>query len=779
MAKNWAIAIGINQYNNLQTLNYAKRDAEAMRDWFENKAQFDKVFLFTEDSPAIQTSSAPIPTQPTYGNLRRFLRANFETPLLAPGDNLWFFFAGHGCREADQDYIMLLDSDPGDVEHTGIPVDYVTQRLRRSGADNVVLFLDACRDQGSRVGVGIGGEHQGVVTFYACSPRQKSYEIEQLQHGAFTQALLEGLNIAGVGNCATVERLDQYLQWRVVEINHTHRKPQQNPYVSAEPAAKLHLILLPDYASLADIATLKNEAFQAEVKKDWELARQLWIRVNVAARGSDMQAIEAFSRINQQQGQSSPASSSSRQGSRSPTVKTREEKIAHYQQAFSKEVKREFPINQAARRRLQQLQRSLQLSDDDIADIEQPLIAEKQAEQERLRQKQEAQFQQKLQQYERELIKIAQAGNSVNSFKDWLLQRSLGLKEADIAAIKDRVIVSHPTRVQPPQTNPFRVINRRPFLKWVGLGGAGLVSAVVGYELFHDPLAPKYTPPTEGSPKAFGLPLWTVDFKTVKVDEKGIVVDRFSKQAKFFKEDLGNSITLEMISIPAGSFQMGSPLGEKGRRDDEQPQHMVKVPTFFIGRFEVTQEQYQQIMGKNPSNFKGAKRPVERVSWNDAVEFCKKLSQKTGRKYRLPSEAEWEYACRAGTTTPFHFGNTITTDLANYNGDYTYASEYKGRNRGETTDVGSFPPNAFGLYDMHGNVWEWCADTWHDNYKGAPTDGSVWSDNQNSSQVLRGGSLIVNPENCRSAARNYFNPVDDDFNLGFRVVCGGGAARTL
>ncbi|MBW4597018.1 MAG: caspase family protein [Brasilonema angustatum HA4187-MV1] len=311
MAKNWAIVIGINQYNNLQHLNYAKLDALAMRDWFEKDVQFDRVFLFTEDSIAIPASPTPIFTQPTYGNLRRFLRAQFEKPLLASGDNLWFFFAGHGCRSVDRDYLMLVDSDPGDVEHTAIAVDFVTQRLRRSGADNIVLFLDACRDEGSRRGEGIGEKHQGVVTFYSCSPSQKSYEIEQLQHGSFTQALLEGLRIAGEGNCATVERLDRYLQSRVPIINQTHRKTLQNPYAIAEPATKFHLILLPDYATLTDIITIKLEAYHAEVKRDWDLAKQLWIRVNVAARGSDMQAIEAFSRIAQELGQSSAPPKSS------------------------------------------------------------------------------------------------------------------------------------------------------------------------------------------------------------------------------------------------------------------------------------------------------------------------------------------------------------------------------------------------------------------------------------------------------------------------------------
>jgi formylglycine-generating enzyme required for sulfatase activity len=193
-----------------------------------------------------------------------------------------------------------------------------------------------------------------------------------------------------------------------------------------------------------------------------------------------------------------------------------------------------------------------------------------------------------------------------------------------------------------------------------------------------------------------------------------------------------------------------------------------------MGRLEVTQEQYQQVMGKNPSNFNGAKRPVEGVPWNDAVEFCEKLSQKTGRTYRLPSEAEWEYAARAGTTTPFHFGETVTTELANYNGNYTYASAPKGKYRGQTTEVGIFPPNAFGLYDMHGNVWEWCANTWHNNYKKAPSDGSAWIDNNNESHVLRGGSWDVSPENCRSASRSiYIRGLHYD-TFGFRVVCAFG-----
>jgi eukaryotic-like serine/threonine-protein kinase len=163
-------------------------------------------------------------------------------------------------------------------------------------------------------------------------------------------------------------------------------------------------------------------------------------------------------------------------------------------------------------------------------------------------------------------------------------------------------------------------------------------------------------------------------------------------------------VTLEMVAIPGGKFTMGSAATEKERSNDEGPQREVSIQPFSMGRFAVTQAQWQAVMGSNPSNFKGDKRPVEKISWQQAREFCQKLSQQTGRPYRLPSEAEWEYACRAGTTTPFYFGETITPALVNYNGNYSYGAAPKGQYREQTTDVGSFPPNAFGLYDMHGNV---------------------------------------------------------------------------
>jgi formylglycine-generating enzyme required for sulfatase activity len=238
-----------------------------------------------------------------------------------------------------------------------------------------------------------------------------------------------------------------------------------------------------------------------------------------------------------------------------------------------------------------------------------------------------------------------------------------------------------------------------------------------------------------------------------------------------FTEDLGNGVKLEMIAIPGGTFWMGSPANEAERYNSESPQHQVTVNSFFIGKYPLTQAQYQAILGSNPSYFKGNNRPVETVSWYDAVLFCQKLSQRTGKNYRLPSEAEWEYACRAGTETPFSFGDNITTDLVNYNGTYPYKSAPKGKYREQTTDVGTFPPNAFGLYDMHGNVWEWCEDDWHENYINAPTDGIDWNSWSGSNEkIVRGGSWYNYPSNCRSANRLWNSRVDRYYYLGFRLA---------
>ena len=608
MAKNCAVVIGINEYNRIQRLNYAKTDAEKMRDYFLHNlgVKSELLYFFSDNSPP---DGHGLDTKPTYGNLISFLGDRFAKPFLNPEDTLWFYFSGHGIPHEGRDYLLPIDGNPRTVPNLAIPITDITDRLRRSGADNVVLFIDACRSTGERsAGLGIGEEkQQGVITFFSCSPSQVSYEIEEIQQGAFTHVLLNGLQIQGEGNCATVERLYNYLCHQVPQLTQKHKNYIQTPYAAIEPATKLHYILLPKFANHSDINKLAADAAIAEAEEYFALAFQLWLRVNVAASGTDMRAIRAFQRL------------------------------AHKQ-----------PQNQ----------------------------------EEQLRQA-EAQ----------------------------------GRKQA--------------AKAKPPN-----------------------------------------------------LTL-----------------------------DLGQGITLELVRVPAGKFVMGMPPAERqialenGLRhgvDREKlerwldlsiPHHEVYLQEFFMGKYTVTNAQWQAVMKTNPSEkydqkFQGNKQPVVGVSWHEVMTFCEKLSDQTKRTVRLSTEAEWEYACRAGTTTAFAFGNTITTNQVNYNGNYPYTDTPKGEYRECTVNVDSFTPNAWGLYQMHGNVWEWCLDEWHDSYKQKPerlkTNGNeVWGDKKNlwenlinkakndaELKIIRGGSWYSDAIDCRSAFRSCNHARNQVNNLGFRVVLG-------
>ena len=228
----------------------------------------------------------------------------------------------------------------------------------------------------------------------------------------------------------------------------------------------------------------------------------------------------------------------------------------------------------------------------------------------------------------------------------------------------------------------------------------------------------------------------------------------------------------EMVYIPGGTFTMGSPEGEVDRSSDET-QHSVTLSSYYMGSTEVPQALWKAVMGtsttlSNPSYFKGDDLPVEQVSWDDCQTFIRKLNQLTGKRYRLPTEAEWEYACRAGTTTPFNTGNNLTTDQANYNGYWPYNGNVKGQDRKTTTPVGSFAPNGWGLYDMHGNVYEWCSDWYGDYPTGAQTNPQGAS--SGSFRVFRGGHFNFDAQYCRSAYRSYNTPTIGFSNLGFRLV---------
>jgi formylglycine-generating enzyme required for sulfatase activity len=392
-------------------------------------------------------------------------------------------------------------------------------------------------------------------------------------------------------------------------------------------------------------------------------------------------------------------------------------KLQRYEQEFRREIAAGYPINEHARAGLQSFQKSLGLHAEDVTQIEQPLIAPKKAE------------------YQREQEEIKQKLALENQRK--IEQQQLIEQQRNQDATK---------QLSSLKSFKFRVAKVNVLSKTVEKQGR------------------------------FGKKK-----KTETINTCNITYQRC--QAEYFVEELSDGSPLEMVAIAGGNFLMGSPDTEAERRNTESPQHPVTIKSFFLGRYPVTQEQWRIVaatyakvnieLNHDPSEFKGAKRPVEQVSWYEAQEYCDRLAKKTKRPYRLPTEAEWEYACRAETTTPFYFGNTISTELANYDGYYTYAKGVKGEYREKTTPVDHFDiANAWGLHDMHGNLWEWCQDHWHDNYEGAPEDGSAWLTNYSGApRIGRGGSWFNFPWFCRSAFRFYNNPVERDINLGFRVSC--------
>ena len=451
-----------------------------------------------------------------------------------------------------------------------------------------------------------------------------------------------------------------------------------------------------------------------------------------------------------------------------PAKNDRQEKLQRYEQEFRRAINTQYPQDNSAIDGLKRVQQQLGLSDQDVAQIKESLLAKKRAEYEN-------------KQWEQQVSQLLEAAKSVPGQAEFRASEEKEQQQRrEAKGVAER-----------PQTSrvrtPFGPLSRRQLLISAGMG-AGVVLGVITVK--------KQPKPAKAIAKS--TTTWLV--------RQG---DRWEKKTKpievqTYKEELPQGVELTMVEISAGSFLMGSPSGEEGRDDysrisddlkrdlgvegsDVEAQRRVTVPSFRMGRFPITQSQWEVVarlekvkreLNAEPSTFEGPDRPVESVSWLDAIEFCRRLSKHTRRNYTLPSEAQWEYACRAGSTTPFHFGETLITELANYDGNFTYGQGPKGIFRQQTTDVGSFPANAWGLQDMHGNVWEWCLDRWHPSLAKGPTDGSAWQETAPELakeyqvwRLLRGGSWISPPADCRSAYRGINLPDNRSSSIGFRVCC--------
>ncbi len=294
-------------------------------------------------------------------------------------------------------------------------------------------------------------------------------------------------------------------------------------------------------------------------------------------------------------------------------------------------------------------------------------------------------------------------------------------------------------------------------------------------------------------------------FEVITSDDRGRIVGNRVETSRFFQTELSGGMSLDMVQVPGGGYMMGSLESDLAdvkknssramerdlsndiaeslirRYNWEAPKHMVKVPAFYMSKYEVTQAQWRAVASlpkvkidllSDPSSFKGSGLPVETITWEEAVEFCERLSIATGRQFRLPTEAEWEYACRAGTNTPFNFGDSIRSEWANFQGKFPFNNSPKGEFRETTVAVGTLGgPNAFGLYDMHGNVWEWCSDIWNESYEGAPTDGKSWDTGKIPYlRMIRGGAWDSLGGECRSNSRNRMTSTIRLNNIGLRIV---------
>nr|WP_235081794.1 SUMF1/EgtB/PvdO family nonheme iron enzyme [Anabaena sp. 90] len=713
-----ALLIGVSEYGaGIPPLLSALNDVQAMERVLQNPnlgnfAQVER--LLNPDSVAMRIAIQKL-----------FKNAGKEDLLL-------FFFSGHGITNDDNHlYLATRNTAKNDFEATAVDANFIQTQSKSCYSKRQVLILDACYSGAfangwhtKSIGVDIKKQlgAEGRVVLTSSGATQTSFAQEGATLSLYTQYLVEGIETGAAdtdndGNIH-VQELHTYAKAKVQAV-----KPNMTPdiildkegynillaYAPKNPEAEYRK-LVEQYAPNGELNEL---AFLVLKPK-----RKILGITDTKAEEIETEFLEPFRR--------------------------RLANLQSYKQAFAKAVEQKYPLDEHILNILKDYQQDvLGLRDEDVASIKLETTSVK-----------EAEYQKQLQiqkQQEKEALQLQQQAKALSQLR--LQQEAERLQRQREAEAAEQLRL---------QEEAERLQRQRE---------------------------------AEAEKNKSSYQLKTFQFKTAQITLKssmlGLVktpeIKRIAKSAEYFTQDLGNGVLLEMVHIPGGTFLMGSPENEKDRNSSESPQHQVTVPSFFMGKYPVTQKQWRLVaalpkvkidLESDPSRFKGDgstsltnNLPVERVSWNHTQEFCARLSRKTNKAYRLPSEAEWEYACRGGTTTPFYFGETISTELANYNGNYTYGGGAKGEYRGKTTEVGKFPANPCGLYDMCGNVWEWCEDEWHENYINAPTDGSAWSDGSNSYATLRGGSWFNNPQLCRSAYRSYGNRDNHYYSFGFRVVC--------
>jgi formylglycine-generating enzyme required for sulfatase activity len=730
MGKKIALLIGVSEYEpGLNPLPGAVNDVDAMQRVLANPEMGEFADIAVLKNPQRQDIEDAI--------YKLFANRSKDDLLL-------LYFSGHGIKdEIGRLYLSTRATrkDNGKlVKPSAVTANFLNESIKDSQSQRKVIILDCCfsgaiatgmtvKDDGNvDIQQQLGGKGRAILT--SSTSTQYSFEQEGSELSIYTRYMVEGIEKGAADRDSdgyiSIEELHEYASAKVQE-----ESPAMTPqFYRFDDGDKIFLAKSPKddpklkYRKEVESRVTKGKGKLSTFKQAILDGKRDDLRISLE------EAEIILNEVLQ-------------------PYREYEAKLNKFKETLIKAINHQYPFSQDDEEALKEYQKYLGLEDKDILLIREQLLAPKQAEYEQQQRELEQLRQQELIKQQREAEKLQQEELLKQQQEEQLRQEQERAEYNRLQAeLRQKAQSAEKLRKQ-----SSSVIQAQAFeFQYATLAGFEERSQFLG----------------------FGK-------KTVPK------IVYHQARAEYFTEDLGNGVTLEMVAIPGGTFMMGSPENEAERLDSESPQHKVTIQPFFMGKYPITQKQWAAVaalpkvkieLNSDPSQFKGGNLPIECISWDEATEFCSRLSQYTQKQnpnktYRLPSEAEWEYACRAGTTTPFHFGETITTELANYNGKYIYGNSFKDEYREETTEVAQFSPNAFGLYDMHGNVWEWCQDDWHENYESAPIDGDAWLDDNNnqSLKMLRGGSWFLIPRYCRSAYR--YGIVRDYWYsyIGFRVVC--------
>ncbi|AFY39696.1 Sulphatase-modifying factor protein [[Leptolyngbya] sp. PCC 7376] len=710
MASKVALLIGSGDYQYPNDFNLLETAAR-------NVAALQQLF---EDPEIGGFNEVQVLTHPTESEMRRAIAILFS-PERSKKDTLLFYFAGHGVKDdSGRLYFAAKDSERNLLGATAVLASWVHQQMNTCWAKRQIVILDCC--------------FSGAFDPQSNAMADNSVDLRQMVGTTGADGRVAFASSSGLEYSFERKGMDLSIYTRFLvegiktgagdlDEDGAIRADELHDYVSqrvrdAEPKMKPKIIVL------------KDQGYEVVISKTQPTDPKLKYRRAVkkyAATGKIRPSARSILDVLRQELNLSQDVTEQIEFEFLRPFREHEANLQTYRNALTAEIQQCFPLDQEAVKNLEDLQLQLNLRDEETSRIYQ------------------------------------QVKNQIN-LKSTIPETSKLVNPLLPASVsKSKIIVPSSPKID---------ISRRQMLRYSALGVTGLGTALSIREIL------KFVRETNTA------------FNTV-LDES-----ESSPQSlkSFIEKGIATDIPLEMIEIPAGTFWMGTPESETDRNEDEGPQHKVSVPEFYLGKYEVTQIQWRAVAGWEkvdrdlpgaPSkNSQGGSYPVDSVTWLEAVEFCKRLSRGTGRAYRLPSEAEWEYACRA--VKPVERPEELTLELWNqqyltrfYSGNDNYDSSlgqyawYGQNSNSQSHPVGEKKPNNFGLYDMHGNLWEWCQDDWHPSYVGAPNNGSAWLNKSdgNISKVLRGGSWFSYPWDCRSADR-FFISRDDRSNIyGLRVAC--------